>query len=84
MQPDLMAPSDNGHGSPSTTRTPADRAAYGAPPDPRAPQPKQRHSHLLWICALILIVILGCVSRLTQDIEEKRGGIGPPPVVRPF
>jgi multidrug efflux pump subunit AcrA (membrane-fusion protein) len=56
-----MAPSDNGHGSPSTTRTPADRAAYGAPPDPRAPQPKQRRSHLLWNWAIIIIVILGCV-----------------------
>jgi multidrug efflux pump subunit AcrA (membrane-fusion protein) len=58
-----MASSDNGHGSPSATRIPADRAAYAQPPDPRAPQrqPKKRSSHLLWIWAIILVIVLGCV-----------------------
>ena len=71
-----MATTDNGHGSPAATRVPAHPATFGPPPDPRAPQrqPKKRSSHLLWIWAIIIIVILGCVfayKMVTKNQQSK-------------
>jgi multidrug efflux pump subunit AcrA (membrane-fusion protein) len=85
-----MATTDNGHGSPSATRIPADRAA--APPaDPRAPrrQPKERRGHLLWIWAIIVIVILGGVfaykmvtkSQQSKDLNEATQQMAVPTVL---
>ena len=70
-----MATTDNGHGSPSATRIPADRAAAPSS-NPRAALklPKKRSSHLLWISAIIIIVILGCVfayKMVTKNQQSK-------------
>ena len=70
-----MATTDNGHGSPSATRIPADRAAAPSS-NPRAALklPKKRSSHLLWIWAIIIIVILGCVfayKMVTKNQQSK-------------
>jgi multidrug efflux pump subunit AcrA (membrane-fusion protein) len=63
-EPDTMPTMNNGQGGPSATRTPAPRAGYGTPADPRNPQPQEkprRHGGHLFLYALILIMVLGAI-----------------------